>query len=147
MSELPVFVAGLIVGLALGLVIVRVREIDTAGSKTFAGSWRTGSRPPETPMTIRPDVRRLGLLARLGSDLAGLEQDERHVVVSEQMSVQVAPDGLTISLDGQTYHGLAALPPERRDEIRTLLHAMPETIKDPTIRARVEEELRDAGVI
>jgi hypothetical protein len=108
---------------------------------------RAGTRPPETPTTIHPDGRRLGLLARLGSDLAGLEQDERHVVVSEQMSIQVAPDGLTVSLDGQTYHGLAALPSERRDEIRTLLRAMPETITDPTIRARVEEDLRDAGAV
>jgi hypothetical protein len=147
MSELPMFVAGLIVGLVLGLVIARVRQTETVGSKTFARSLRAGSRPPETPTTIHPDGRRLGLLARLGSDLAGLEQDERHVVVSEQMSIQVAPDGITVSLDGQTYHGLAALPSERRDEIRTLLRAMPETITDPTIRARVEEELRDVGAV
>jgi hypothetical protein len=151
MSELPTFVAGLIVGLALGLVIARVRQTETVGSKAFSktvsGSRSTNSRQAVTPTTVRPDGRRLGLLARLDSDLAGLERDERHVVVSEQMSIQVTPDGLTISLGGQTYHGLAALPPEKRDEIRTLLRAMPDTITDPTIRARVEDELRDAGAV
>jgi hypothetical protein len=149
-SELPVFIAGLIVGLVLGLGIARLRKTTTLGAITMsppASRASTGVAATTTDEAKPAIPGRQGLLTRLASDLAGMEDDERHVVISEQTSIRIMPDGLTITIDGQTYHGLAAVPADRRDEIRAYLRQMPESIKDPELRAMVEQDLRDAGAV
>jgi hypothetical protein len=78
MSELPVFIAGLIVGLVVGLVLGRLRQTQVIGPRLITNTLsirRASPAPPEraAPLSTasHPYVGRAALLRRLATDLAG----------------------------------------------------------------------------
>ena len=79
MSDLPVFIGGLIVGLVVGLFLGRLRQtgsIDTRVSPNLLSEHRPSAAPPASapdrprePASTPPSVGRQALLTRLGTDL------------------------------------------------------------------------------
>lgn len=77
MSDLPMFIAGVIVGLVAGLILGRMRQTEVIGAGSMSNAFttrRASPAPPQSaprPSTVsQPYVGRASLLRRLATDLA-----------------------------------------------------------------------------
>jgi hypothetical protein len=130
---LPAFLIGLAFGILVGLLIARIRQSGESSSPTNA---RFGSgTPPAAPSSILGDFAR-----RTGSAPARIEVERR-------IETKLTPDGMTITVDGETFHRLEDIPDHAlADRVRQLLVTLPGSVEDPMERARIEGELHDAGI-
>jgi hypothetical protein len=112
MVEISVFLAGVAVGLLLGLLLARTRRTETIdpstlGTKLFLGG--AAAAPAEASRS------------RLGRR-----------VVEQKIKAVVEPDGLTVDIDGQTYRHLEDIPdPALRERVRNLITGLPGSVTDP----------------
>jgi hypothetical protein len=122
---IPGFLAGLVIGIVIVLLLIRSRR------RSSATSLGEGGHVTSTPSQIA-DHR---------------EPRLQRQVVKERMVAKVTPDGLTVTIDGQDYHRLEDIPdPKMAAEVRTLLASTTASVTDPTTRASMEKELRDIGI-
>jgi hypothetical protein len=130
---LPAFLIGLAFGILVGLLIARIRQSGEASSPTIA---QFGSATP-------PDGRSSvlgGFAQRTGSGPARIEVERR-------IETKLSPEGMTITVDGETFHRLEDIPDHAlADRVRQLLVTLPGSVEDPMARARIEGELHDVGI-
>jgi hypothetical protein len=129
---LPAFLVGLAFGILVGLLIARVRQSGDS-SPTMA---RIGSpAPPDERSSILG-----GLARRTGTGPTRIEVERR-------IETKLTPAGMTITVDGETFHRLEDIPdPALADRVRQLLVTLPSSVEDPAARSKIEGELRDAGI-
>jgi hypothetical protein len=145
MQDLPIFVAGVVVGLLLAGAALWVRgrsvgdlgagmKSETAGTPSDASAE---AAPPD--LAIRPGTS-------VGVDRKGLHVTQTKVV--RRVATRLEPGGrLTVTVDGQDYHRLEDIPdPATRDQVRATLESLPGQVTDPALREKVEGELHDAGI-
>jgi hypothetical protein len=125
------FVAGTVFGVVVGLLIARLwRKPDT----TPAGMDADEVSPAESVSPIQQS-----------RDEEGRLHLRREVV--RKTEAKLTPDGLSITVDGQEFHHLEDVPDRAvADRMRALLASTAASTTDPTLRAKVEQELRDAGI-
>jgi hypothetical protein len=67
--------------------------------------------------------------------------------VIRKTTAKLTPDGLSLTIDGQEFHRLEDIPDQAvADRMRALLASTAASTTDPALRAKVEQELRDAGI-
>jgi hypothetical protein len=127
MVEISVFLAGVVVGLLLGLLLARTRRTETIDASTLGTKLFLGGAAAAPAEAAR---------SRLGRR-----------VVEQKIKAVVEPDGLTVDIDGQTYRHLEDIPDAAlRERVRSLITGLPSSVTDPDLRARVEKELEDVGL-
>jgi hypothetical protein len=125
------FVAGTVFGVVVGLLIARL--------------WR---KPDSTPAGMDADEVSP---AESVSPIQHSRDDEGHLHLRREVvrktEAKLTPDGLSITVDGQEFHHLEDIPDRAvADRMRALLASTAASTTDPTLRAKVEQELRDAGI-
>jgi hypothetical protein len=130
---LPAFLIGLAFGVLVGLLIARIRQSGESTSPTIARI--TSPTPPDARTTV------LGGFARRTGIGPGRIEVERRI------EAKLTPDGMTITVDGETFHRLEDIPDQAAAErVRQLLVTLPSSVEDPTARAKIEGELHDVGI-
>jgi hypothetical protein len=130
---LPAFLIGLAFGILVGLLLARIRQSGDSSSPTIAP---IGS---PTPSDGRSSLLG-GLARRTGSGPTRIEVERR-------IETKLTPEGMTITVDGQTFHRLEDIPDHAlADRVRQLLVSLPSSVEDPAARAKIEDELHDAGI-
>lgn len=125
------FLAGLAVGIVLGLLIARLRPSG------YSSPVSPGSNLLPTPKMHSDWGRPRRLL--------GFSMQSKLTV--HRIDANLTPDGTTITVDGQEFHRLEDIPdPAVANEVRNLLTNTPNAVKDPAKRAELEKELREAGI-
>jgi hypothetical protein len=125
------FVAGSVFGVVVGLLIARL--------------WR---KPDTTPTGMDADE------VPPGDSVSPVQQsrdDQGHLHLRREVvrktEAKLTPDGLSVTVDGQEFHRLEDIPDRAvADRMRELLASTAASTTDPTLRAKVEQELRDAGI-
>jgi len=107
------------------------------------------TRDSAAPAPARSDVPVDTSLA--GSDFLASLPKGAHVTrttVTRRIEFKVGPGGkMSIAVDGTHYEHIDDVPDAAiRDEVRAILRSLPATVTDPANRARVEAELRAAGI-
>jgi hypothetical protein len=162
MDELPIFVAGLIVGLVLAAIaaLVRGRSVADLGSAeppgASLGSAGPGrpAPPPPTPGGERIPDSIAGPGPALLEDSPGTSIQTTpqglHLTrrIVRRIGTRLEPGGqLTITVDGATYHHLEDIPDAAtRDQVRATLDGLPAQVSDEAMREKVVGELHDAGI-
>ena len=125
------FLAGLAIGVVIGLLVARLRQ---AGSTVSPGANTLAASATEGSLGVRPAGEERGLHIR------------REIVRSKTVT-RLTPDGLSITINGEEFHRLADIPDHLlADRVRETLALAAKSITDPKMRASVEQELRDAGI-
>ena len=127
MHDLTILLVGVIVGLGLGVIVSAVRRTPVVG----------GSAAPEaTDLTMLP------------TGIPGQTKPRySNTFVKRRIETRVTPDGIAVTVDGTTYHGIDEIPdPATREEVRHTLEGLPAQVTDPVLRAKVEGELDALGV-
>jgi hypothetical protein len=149
MAELPVFVAGLVAGVMLAAVamMIRRRSVVDLGA---------GQQPAAAPRSAESSSSASGEDAAVelgGGPSSSIEATPRgfrlsRTKVLRRISARLEPGGtLNVTVDGVDYHRLEDIPDEAtRDQVRGILKSLPGQVADPAARAKVENELRDAGI-
>jgi hypothetical protein len=124
------FLAGTIFGVAVGLLIALLwRRPVTMPSGMNVSDVSSTSAP--SPITQSRDERGLHL--------------RREVI--HKTAAKLTPEGLSLTIDGREFHRLEDIPDQAvADRMRALLASTATSTTDPALRAKVEEELRDAGI-
>jgi hypothetical protein len=124
------FLAGTIFGVVVGLLIARLwRKPVTTPSGMNAVDVSSTSAP--SPITQSREEHGLHL--------------RREVI--RRTAAKLTPEGLSVTIDGQEFHRLEDIPDRAvAERMRALLASTAASTTDPTLRAKVEEELRDAGI-
>ena len=124
------FLAGTTFGIAVGLLIARL--------------WR---RPVATPSGINAsDVSSTSAPSPIiqSRDEHGLHL-RREVI--HKTTARLTPEGISVTIDGQEFHRLEDIPDRAvADRMRALLASTAASTTDPRLRAKMEEELREAGI-
>jgi len=117
MHDLTILLVGVIVGLGLGVIVSAVRRTPVVGGP---------AAPEATDLTMLP---------------TGIPGHTKRI------ETRVTPDGIAVTVDGTTYHGIDEIPdPATREEVRHTLEGLPAQVTDPVLRAKVEGELDALGV-
>jgi hypothetical protein len=125
MHDLTILLVGVIVGLGLGLVVSAVRRTPVIGG----------------PASMAPDV---GESTEVPGQ-SGLRYSK--TIVKRRIETRVTPDGVVVTVDGTTYHGIDEIPdPATREQVRKTLEGLPAQVTDPVLRAKVEGELEGLGI-
>jgi MFS superfamily sulfate permease-like transporter len=134
-GDLPSFVIGVVVGIALAAVAVVVRRrsvSDLSGPAVRVSAPEgDGDLQLDAPATI---------------DSRGMHLTQTKVV--RRVGARLEPGGrLTVTVDEKEYHRLEDVPDEAtREQVRTILSTLPSQTTDPAMRAKIETELHDAGI-
>lgn len=125
------FVAGSVFGVVVGLLIARLwRKPDT----TPAGMDALEVSPADSVSPVQQS-----------RDADGHLHLRREVV--RKTEAKLTPEGLSITVDGQEFRHLEDIPDHAvADRMRALLASTAASTTDPMLRAKVEQELRDAGI-
>jgi hypothetical protein len=125
------FLAGLAVGIVLGLLIARLRP---SGYSSPVGPG-SGLVPGAKSHSDSRGPRRL-----LGFSI-------QPKLTVRRIETKLTPDGTTITVDGKEFHRLEDIPdPAVAEEVREFLTKTTDAVKDPAMRAELEKELHDAGI-
>jgi hypothetical protein len=148
MEELPVFVAGILVGLVLAAAAVALRRrsvVDLDGAPQRPEPARAVASSPDLP-----DEAGAALGDPLTSSVETTPRGLRfaQTKVLRRISARLEPGGrLAITIDGQEYHNLEDIPDAAtRDQVTVIMKSLPGQVTDPTVREKVEGELHDAGI-
>jgi len=127
MHDLTILLVGVIVGLGLGVIVSAVRRTPVVGGP---------AAPEATDLTMLPT----GIPGRTKLRYS-------NTFVKRRIETRVTPDGIAVTVDGATYHGIDEIPdPATREEVRHTLEGLPAQVTDPVLRAKVEGELDALGV-
>jgi hypothetical protein len=68
-------------------------------------------------------------------------------IVKHRIETRVEPGGMSVTVDGTTYHGIDEIPdPATRERVRQTLGELSANVTDPVLRAKVEGELEGLGI-
>ena len=127
MHDLTILLVGVIVGLGLGVIVSAVRRTPVVGGP---------AAPEATDLTMLPT----GIPGQTKLRFS-------KTFVKRRIETRVTPDGIAVTVDGTTYHGIDEIPdPATREEVRHTLEGLPAQVTDPVLRAKVEGELDALGV-
>jgi hypothetical protein len=169
MHDLTILLVGVIVGLALGVIVSAVRRTPVVGGPAPMAPEVRESRGAEAAAAASERAAAIepilaadeGVAAEAeaippgAADLTvsptGIPGETRlrysKTFVKRRIETRVTPDGIAITVDGTTYHGIDEIPdPATRDQVRKTLEALPEQVTDPVLRAKVEGELEALGI-
>jgi hypothetical protein len=131
MQELAIFLAGIIVGVGLAAVIAFDRRTPVDGGPSVAPGLAASTTPTSASRDAASD-----LMDALATQAKGSHLTKR--IVTHRYETLVEPSGLTIKLDGQTYHHLQDVPdPTIREQIQRTLSCLPAQITDPSTRLKL----------
>jgi len=150
-QDLPIFVAGVIVGIVLAgaAFLIRGRSVGSLGATAADGPASEVRSPSGAPAaSADAPLAALGIEPESSSGFGrpGLHLTRTKVV--RRVAARLKPGGrLTVTVDGQEYHRLEDIPdPAARDQVRTILESLPAQAGDPALREKIEGELQDAGI-
>jgi hypothetical protein len=124
---------GLAIGVVVGLLIARIRPSGDAPPSRVATISPPG--PPDSRSSVLGD---LGRRAGFGS---------KRIEIERRIETRLTPEGMTITVDGETFHRLEDIPDHAvAEQVRQLLVTLPSSVEDPTERAKIEGELQDVGI-
>ena len=129
---LAAFLIGLAFGILVGLLIARIRRSDDSAS------------PKIDTSSPASQAARTSVLGNLGRR-SGI--GPRRIEIQRRIETKVTPEGMTITVDGETFHRLEDIPDHAvADQVRQLLETLPGSVEDPAARANIESELHDVGI-
>jgi hypothetical protein len=71
----------------------------------------------------------------------------RKTVVTHRMAITAQPGNESIGIDGQEYRSIDDIPDlATRDRVRSLFGELASEVKNPQLREKVEQEMRDVGI-
>ncbi|HEX5451909.1 MAG TPA: hypothetical protein VFW86_05920 [Candidatus Limnocylindrales bacterium] len=176
MDQIPIFVAGVVVGVVLTLGTFAIRRMSVADISGSSGAARLqvkqdpgtldafDSGAPDrvlAEMAAAADAAADNTAAGGGVGSTGPEPalepftdaEGRHGLhltrrIVHRISTRLEPDGsLTITADGQTYRRPEDIPDAAtREQVRAILTSLPNSVQDPKARDRVVAELQAAGI-
>jgi hypothetical protein len=127
MHDLTILLVGVMVGLGLGVIVSAVRRTPVVGGP---------AAPEATDLTVVPT----GIPGQTKLRYS-------KTFVKRRIEMRVEPDGIAVTVDGTTYHGIDEIPdPATREQVRHTLEGLPAQVTDPVLRAKVEGELEALGI-
>jgi hypothetical protein len=163
MHDLTILLLGVIVGLGLGVIVSAVRrtpvvggpspmtqEIRVARSDDGIGAGIEPGAAIEPIPTADPGVTPTpaGDLSWFPTGIPGQRKLRfSKTFVRHRIETRVEPDGMSVTVDGTTYHGIDEIPdPATREHVRQTLSELSANVTDPVLRAKVEGELEALGI-
>ena len=163
MHDLTILLVGVVVGLALGVILSAVRRTPVVGGPAPIAPEIQESRYAEQPAAA---VERAGAIEPILAEDAGATPPEAADLTMEptgipgqtklrytksfvrrRIEARATPDGVVVTVDGTTYHGIDEIPdPATRDQVRKTLEGLPAQVTDPVLRSKVEGELEALGI-
>ena len=127
--------------------------LSSLATLVIVGLVRWVRRTPTVGGPAGPARPRRGLRVfldpEMSSDEAGAKPGlrVRKTVVTHRMAITAQPGRESISIDGQEYKSVDDIPdPATRERVRSLFGSLVSEVKDPTLREKVEQEMRDVGI-
>lgn len=163
MHDLTILLLGVIVGLGLGVVISTLRRTPVVGGPLPMTNEIRASRSDdgidagiEPGAAIEP-IRTAdpGATAIPPDGLSwfptGIPGQKKlrfsKTIVKHRIETRVEPGGMSVTVDGTTYHGIDEIPdPATRERVRHTLGELSANVTDPVLRAKVEGELEGLGI-
>jgi hypothetical protein len=163
MHDLTILLVGVVVGLGLGVILSAVRRTPIVGGPASAAPEIRESRyaedataGAERPSGMGPNLAEdAGAIAPEAADLTmqptGIPGQTKlrytKTFVKRRIEARATPDGVVVTVDGTTYHGIDEIPdPATRDQVRSTLAGLPAQVTDPVLRSKVEGELEALGI-
>ena len=127
MHDLTILLLGVIVGLGLGMLVSAIRRTPVVGGPAAPEAADLTTLPTGVPGQTKLRFSK--------------------TFVKRRIETRVTPDGVVVSVDGTTYHGIDEIPdPATREQVRNTLEGLPAQVTDPVLRAKVEGELEALGI-
>lgn len=163
MHDLTILLLGVIIGLVLGVVVSALRRTPVVGGPASIPPELRESRSTVEPAAAKDlaAAHEPNLAADSGpipigaADLTtlptGIPGQTRlrysKTVVKRRIATTVTPDGIAVTVDGATYHGIDEIPdPATREQVRKTLAGLPAEVTEPVLRAKIEGELEGLGI-
>jgi hypothetical protein len=163
MHDLTILLLGVIVGLGLGVIVSVVRRTPVVGgpvpmdpnideSRRAAEAAEAGEQvaafEPMAAANAEATPDSAADITMLPTGIPGQTKLRySKTFVRRRIEARVTPDGVVITVDGTTYHGIDEIPdPATREQVRKTLEGLPAQVTDPVLRAKVEGELEALGI-
>jgi hypothetical protein len=165
MHDVAILLLGVIVGLGLGVVISALRRTPVVGGPPpmtneiresrsedgiDAGVEATASAAIEPIPTADAGATPTPSdgLSWLPTAIPGQKKLRfTKTFVKHRIETRVEPGGMSVTVDGTTYHGIDEIPdPETREHVRQTLGELSANVTDPVLKAKVEGELEALGI-
>jgi hypothetical protein len=163
MHDLTILLLGVIVGLGLGVVISTLRRTPIVGGPLpmtneihashsddgiGAGVEPAAAIEPIPPADAGATPIPADGLSLLPTGIPGQRKLRfSKTIVKHRIETRVEPGGMSVTVDGTTYHGIDEIPdPGTRERVRQTLADLSANVTDPVLRAKVEGELEALGI-
>jgi hypothetical protein len=163
MHDLAILLLGVIVGLGLGVVISTLRRTPIVGGPLPMTNEIRASRSDdgidagiepvaaiEPIPTADPEATAIPPdgLSWFPTGIPGQKKLRfSKTIVKHRIETRVEPGGMSVTVDGTTYHGIDEIPdPATRERVRQTLGELSANVTDPVLRAKVEGELEGLGI-
>ena len=163
MHDLTILLVGVIVGLGLGVIASAVRRTPVVGGPApiapevrESRSAEEAAAASERAASIEPILAADAAAIPLGAtDLTmvptGIPGQTKFryskTFVKRRIEARVEPDGIAVTVDGTTYHGIDAIPdPATREQVRNTLAGTARAGHRPGPPGKVEGQLEALGI-
>ena len=162
MHDLTILLLGVIVGLGLGVVISTLRRTPIVGGPLPMTNEIRASRSDGIDAGLEP-VAAIEPIPTADPEATAIPPDGlswfptgipgqkklrfSKTIVKHRIETRVEPGGMSVTVDGITYHGIDEIPdPATRERVRQTLGELSANVTDPVLRAKVEGELEGLGI-